>query len=89
MPDIPKSIDELYAVIGTNEKGQEGIAGYLDPADGIMKPLVGGLSRVPRIIEAAQALANASGQELKFVKFTRRGNLEIFKPQENDERERA
>lgn len=87
MPDSakksdPSVIDELYVVLGKNAAGDEGIATYIDPDDNVMKPLVGGRARVPVLLQVGKALAIASGIELQFAKFTRRGNLEVLTPEE-------
>ena len=80
---MSKTIEQLYAVLGVNKDGVEGVATYIDPADNVMKPLVGGLSRLPTIIETAKALALASGIELQLVKFNQRENLDRVTPEDS------
>lgn len=75
---MPK-IEKLFAVLGIGPDGDEGIASYVDPADNIMKPLVGSLKAVPRMVEVAKALEIATGMRLQLVVFTGRGNLEMIR----------
>lgn len=70
-------IEKLYVVLGTGPDGAEGIASYVDPDDGIMKPLVGSLKTVPRMIEIAKALEQVSGVKMQLAVFSQRGNLEM------------
>lgn len=69
-------IEKLYAVLGVGPDGEEGVASYVDPIDNVMKPLVGSLKAVPRMLEVARALEIASGMKLQLVVFSQRGNLE-------------
>ena len=80
MPEEQNTITELYVVLGVNTAGVEGVACYVDPADEMMKPLCGGLKKVPTLLTVAKALAVASGQELRLVKFSTRGNLDVITP---------
>jgi len=82
MAKNPIVIDALYAVVGKDEDDNEGIAAYLDPATNVMMPLVGGLNRVPHLLQMGKALAIASGRELRLVKFSTRGNLDRLTPDE-------
>lgn len=86
MPEVPRKtepavIKELYVVLGMDSDGNEGVATYVDPADNVMKPLVGGRRRVPVLQQVGKALAIASGKELTLAKFTQRGNLEVITPE--------
>ncbi len=68
-------IEKLYAFLGVGPDGEEGIASYLDPDDNTLKPLVGSLKAVPRMVEIATALELVSGTSLQLVVFSQRGNL--------------
>jgi hypothetical protein len=80
MSSEPQKISEFYVVLGTNDSDVEGVACYVDPQDDVMKPLMGGLQKVPVLMQVAKALASESGRKLQLVKFSNRGNLDVFEP---------
>jgi hypothetical protein len=72
-------IEKLYAVLGVGPDGEEGIVSYVDPIDNVMKPLVGSLKAVPKMLEVARALELTSGMRLQLAVFSQRGNLEMIR----------
>lgn len=77
-------IKELYVVIGTNDEGVEGVASYTSPDTEVMVPMIGSLKRVPELLTVGKALANVTGREFRFVKFSKRGNLDWIRPDERN-----
>jgi hypothetical protein len=75
---MPK-IEKLYAVLGVGPDGEEGVVSYVDPTDNVMKPLVGSIKAVPRMVEIARALEITAGMTLQLVVFSQRGNLEMVR----------
>lgn len=73
--------------MGTTEEGIEGIASFIDPTDGVMKPAVGGGSKVDYLLVIGQALANASGLDLKLTKWSGRVDHELIRPEETEDNE--
>lgn len=84
MPEEPIILKELYVVIGRNEKGDEGVASYVDPSDGVMKPAIGGHSRLQYLYTIAQTLANNSGLELIIAKWASRELHATVTPEESE-----
>jgi hypothetical protein len=81
MAEESQELQELYIVVGRNSEGKEGVASYVDPRDGVMKPALGGRDRAGGLIEIAQALANESGLSLTMTKWGRIENLEMIEPE--------
>jgi hypothetical protein len=77
-----QEIKELFVLVGRNSDGVEGVASFVDPADGIMKPAIGGASKVDYLLVIGQALANASGLDLQLTKWTGRVDHELIHPEE-------
>jgi len=77
-----QEITELFVLVGRNSDGIEGVASFVDPADGVMKPAIGGKSKVEYLLVIGQALANASGLDLQLTKWTTRTDHELIHPEE-------
>ena len=77
-----QEIKELFVLIGKNSEGIEGVASFIDPNDGVMKPAIGGRSKVNYLLVIGQALANASGLDLQLTKWTERVDHELINPEE-------
>lgn len=77
-----QEITELFVLIGRNNEGVEGVASFVDPNDGVMKPAIGGRSKLDYLLVIGQALANASGLELQLTKWTSRVDHELIQPEE-------
>jgi hypothetical protein len=78
-------LNELYVLVGINDAGQEGVASFIDPRDGVMKPALGGQQRVPELEAIGQALANASGHQLRLTRWEGRKNIGVFRPEAREE----
>ena len=85
MAEKPIILKELYVVIGRNEKGDEGVASYIDPNDGVMKPAIGGYSRLDYLYTVAQTLSNNSGIELVIAKWSTRELHATVTPEESED----
>ena len=84
MPDTEaedKELSELFVLIGRNEAGVEGVASFIDPTDNVMKPAIGGRSKLKYLLVIAQALSNASGIELVMTKWGSREDQETITPE--------
>ena len=90
MPQNPsaQSLSEIYAVLGTNETGQEGVASFIHPQTLVMTPLIGGRARLDELKTYGSALAISSGRTLTLVKFSSRTSLEQLHPDSEDDDER-
>lgn len=77
-----QEITELFVLIGRNDEDVEGVASFVDPNDGVMKPAIGGRSKVDYLLVIGQALANASGLDLQLTKWTGRVDHELIHPEE-------
>lgn len=71
----PSKITELYAVLGVNAQGDEGIASAVNPVTRIMEPLIGGEKRLQTVITLAKAGSKESGMIFELVKFTSRESI--------------
>lgn len=82
MAEESQELQELYVLVGRNAEGREGVASYVDPRDGVMKPGLGGRARAGELMEIGQALANESGLKLRMTKWVRLEVLDTIAPEE-------
>lgn len=79
-PLLLQKIEEMYAFVSQDEKGGEGIIGYMLMMDGqkTMMPLVGAdMARMNSFMPIAQEIADKlKTQKVKLIKFTNRVELQ-------------
>lgn len=74
-------ITDLHAFIAVDPKDDsEGIVGRLDPLTGVAEPLIGAdRERIEAQRPYAEQVARATGQPIKFVRFSQREDREEFR----------
>lgn len=75
-------IDELWAWVAEDDgPTDEGVAAFLNPADGMWMPLVGAdRERVESMRQAAHTIALAAGKRIRLVRFAARHDVELIDP---------
>lgn len=63
-------LHELFVLVAQNEDGVEGVASFVDPRDGIMKPGIGGRARMQELLGIGQALSNESNVAIHLTRYT-------------------
>ncbi len=72
-------IDEMFAFITTDKKGNEGVAAYYSRELGGMLPMVGAdMARVESLKPKAQEVARLAGCRVRLVRFSKREELEVI-----------
>lgn len=73
-------IQELFILVARGEDGVEGVASYVDPRDGVMKPGLGRRERMPELLAIGQALANESGIPICLTRWSIEPDYERLTP---------
>ena len=73
-------IQELFILVARGEDGVEGVASYVDPRDGVMKPGLGRRERIPELLVIGQALANESGVPISLTRWSIEPDYERLTP---------
>lgn len=71
---VAERIESLYAVLGVNQDGREGIAAWISP-DGPLPLVCAGEAQLPMLKECALRLARAGGGPARLARFTSREDL--------------
>jgi hypothetical protein len=74
MAENTEELQELYVLVGRNAEGKEGVASYVDPRDGVMKPALGGKGKASELMMIGQALEKESGLKLTVTRWVRTHN---------------
>lgn len=78
-PGEDKQMTRLYAAIGTDASGDEGIVGFQSSEGWV--PLVFSTRRnLDKLKALARELADGTGETIRFVSFCREGVASEFKP---------
>lgn len=80
---MPLKIDQMFAFIAVDEKGDEGVVGMRAP-NGEWAPFVGAdEARANSLKPYAEEIATVSGREVKLVRFTTRAEIQTITPKRN------
>lgn len=73
---MPLKIEEMFAFVSVDEKGDEGVCGFTNPETGEWIPMVGAdMARVDSLKGMARSIARITGRPVKLIKF--RDRLEV------------
>ncbi|HUT76640.1 MAG TPA: hypothetical protein VM285_03080 [Polyangia bacterium] len=77
-------IKTMWAFVGTDADGDEGVIAFMDPVSREWRPLVGAdKERMDSLRPIAQNIADQHGRPVTLVRFDRRSEVEKIHPKES------